>query len=111
MKRYVLLEELGKIFDLTNEKESKSFDSLKNGSKFTFKYSDNLLDLLEVGDMVELDNEWELLKVLRFNKDSEIVCMVRTSSNTEEYRFCDYRSKRITAIWKRNGDIMRRYER
>jgi len=71
--------------------------------------SDNIIDLTEVGDCVELDNEWEILKVLRFNKDSEIVCMVRTSSNTEEYAFHDYRSKHITAIWKRNGNIMRRY--
>ena len=73
--------------------------------------SDNLIDLLEVGDCVELDNEWEILKVLRFNKDNEIVCMVRTSSGTEEYRFYEYRKDYIKAIWKRNGDVMRRYER
>jgi len=100
MKRYVLTKD--KIIRLSNEYDD--YDA------YIDKTSDNILDLLEVGDCVELDNEWEILKVLRFNKDNEMVCMVRTSSSTEEYRFYEYRKVYIKAIWKRNGDIMRRYE-
>ena len=100
MKQYVLLE------------DKRIIDTSKNGfwRKEVIEESDNLIDLLEVGDFIELDNEWEILKILRFNKNNEIVCMVRTSSNTEEYVLHDYRKKYIIAIWKRNGDIMRRYE-
>jgi len=120
MKRYVLLDN-DLIYDRTKLDKDKDWLILRILEKIdkgetdnlarTLKHqSDNLIDLAEVGDMVELDNKWEILKVLRFNKDSEIVCMVRTSSNTEEYALHDYRKKHITALWKRNGDVMRRYE-
>jgi len=73
--------------------------------------SDDILDLVEVNDLLELDNDWEILKVLRINKDNQPVCLVRTSSNIEEYAFKDYRKKHITTIYKRqlNGDY-KRYE-
>lgn len=75
------------------------------------KTSDNILDLVDVGDLVEKDNDWEILKVMRINKDGNMVCIVHTSSSIEEYEIKEYRKKFIVAIYKRqtNGDY-KRYE-
>lgn len=75
------------------------------------KTSDNIFDLVDVGDLVEKDNDWEILKVMRFNMDKNMVCLIHTSSNIEEYEINEYRKKFITAIYKRqtNGDY-KRYE-
>ena len=88
MKRYVLLENK-EIVDRSKAQEFSVYD--REPIKLQ---SDNLLDLLEVGDCYELrggqiysvDNDFELFQV---------------SFHTEAP---------TTAIWKRNGDVMRRYE-
>lgn len=103
MKRYVLLEN-GAIVD-RNKHIYQLADEI-----LMVKQSDNLLDLVEAGDLIEMDNEWEMLKVLGFDNKGNIVCDVRTSSSIETYVFKEYRKKFVLAIWKRNGDIMRRYE-
>ena len=72
--------------------------------------SDNILDLVDVGDLLEKDNDWEILKVMKIRR-GDAVCIIRTSSNIEEYEVKDYRKSSILAIYKRqtNGDY-KRYE-
>ena len=84
MKRYVLTKDKT-IYDTT---KMPTIDFSKNAN--VDKSSDNLLDLAEVGDMLEhkdfpneyfsITNEWKVTKL-----------------------------EGVTAIWKRNGDVMRRY--
>ena len=119
LKRYVQIRK--EIFEVEevifNTDNYVQFKAVNENHKRTiykgdgYKNSDNILDLVEVGDLVEIDNDWEILKVLIFSKKHNIVCMVHTSSNTEEYEFYDYRKKHITAIYKRqtNGDY-KKYE-
>lgn len=127
MNRYVRLDD-GTLLDMNNTTilisefqingDSVSQKAYGSGSNYymmsdkefasiTHK-SDNLLDLVRVGDCVEMDNEWEILKVLRFSRYNNMVCMVRTSSNTEEYEFQKYRREYVKAIWFRSGDTMKR---
>ena len=82
MKRYVMTKD--KIIRLATPQD--------NLNAAIDKTSDNLIDLLEVGDCVEMvDKEIysivDKADLLAFAKDTKVV-----------------------AIWKRNGDIMRRYE-
>ena len=119
LKRYVQIRK--EVFEVEevifNTDNYVQFKAVNENHKRTiykgdgYKTSDSILDLVEVGDLVELDNEWEILKILRFSKNNNIVCMVYTSSSTEEYEFYDYRNKRITAIYKLqpNGDY-KKYE-
>lgn len=88
-----------------NDREENNMSELKR------KTSDDILDLVEVNDLLELDNGWEILRVLKINKENQPVCLIRTSSNIEEYTFKGYRKKHIKAIYKRqpNGDY-KRYE-
>jgi hypothetical protein len=88
MKRYVLTKD--KIIRLSNEYDD--YDA------YIDKTSDNLIDLLEVGDCYE-------------TKDAEIYSIDNTYELTEQKTFYSYNVDLIKAIWKRNGDIMRRYER
>jgi hypothetical protein len=81
--------------------EDKSIvDTTESGfyPKEVVKSSDNLLDLLEVGDMVELDYGVPLY-IYNINKK-----FIEVLPN--ERVFFD----EPIAIWKRNGDVMRRYE-
>src|SRR5690554_6273957 len=111
LKRYVLLDD-NTILDVSTEiyyikGENELFRDRPNACMVTVKIgyikktSDDILDLVEVNDLLELDNDWEILKVLIFNKDNQPVCLVRTSSNIEQYTFEDYRKKYIKAIYKR----------
>ena len=69
------------------------------------KTSDNLLDLLEVGDCVELCNKnGETFIYHMADKEAYNNAMVDINDLTEED------NAYVKAIWKRNGDIMRRYE-
>ena len=96
MKRYVLTKD--KIIRLSNEYDD--YDA------YIDKTSDDLLDLLEVGDCVEvLDDDV-----------TEMFCISTQDILENTFRdYYEYMTKEekecITAIWKRNGDIMRRYER
>lgn len=121
LKRYVLLRN-NTILDVSTETyyikgENELYRYRPNACMVTVKIgyvkktSDNILDLVEVDDLLELDNNWEILKVKRIDKDNQPVGIIRTSSNTEEYSFKDYRKKEIKAIYKRqlNGDY-KRYE-
>ncbi len=104
MKRYVLLEG-NKLIDTTETK------GCKIGSDYAFyerdvmlwdqwrcrgrieKMSDNLIDLIEVGDMVETDSDMILVKGM-----TQFKHIFR-----ENYDL-------IKAIWKRQGDTFKRYE-
>ena len=86
MKRYVMSKD--KIIRLSNEYDD--YDA------YIDKTSDNLLDLLEVGDCVETVDTIE-----KFTRIKGIYCFTSGSHLIGV--------SRIIAIWKRNGDIMRRY--
>jgi hypothetical protein len=101
MKRYILLE--GKIIIDTKdrplfhiEENTLWHNSMLQGA--ILNQSDNLLDLLEVGDMVEFVDE-QGLDYINLTEDYP-------ASKVNELML-DFE---ITAIWKRNGDTMRRYE-
>ena len=95
MKRYVMLEDK-KIVDTKGDNNWKIYeDTLWHNSMLQgtiIKQSDNLIDLLEIGDCVE-DSEGDIFSA---NNLFEKEMMKRWDNNK--------------AIWKRNGDIMRRYE-
>lgn len=88
MKRYVMLEDK----EIVDTKDMISYIATDIS-----KQSDNLLDLLEVGDIVERFTGW-----LAYLSDDFDVSYYK--EKMKEY------PERFTAIWKRNGDIMRRYE-
>jgi hypothetical protein len=110
---YVFEKQNGNIMDFYrgNHESDKSSIIHADDFKYFHKTSDNILDLVEVGDLVEMDNEWEILQVLRLSKTDNPICIVRTSSNTEEYELNNYRKGFIVAIYKRqlNGDY-KKYE-
>lgn len=99
VKRFVLLEDK----TVVGTKDSRLFHIAENilcnnnrpqGS--ILKQSDNLIDLAEIGDMVEIVDEQGLDYI----------------HLTEKWTVSEIREDFvIIAIWKRNGDIMRRYER
>ena len=94
MKRYVMLEDK----EIVDTKDMESYIATDIS-----KESDNLLDLLEVGDCMELEDDNRNIIFHLFNQ------------NTFDYaisdEFCDEDDEaHIVAIWKRNGDVMRRYE-
>ena len=101
MKRYVLLEH-GNIVDTKDrplfhiEKNTLWHNSMLQGA--ILNQSDNIIDLAEVGDCVETVDTIE--KVTRIKG---IYCFTSGSHLIGV--------SRITALWKRNGDVMRRYER
>ena len=88
MKRYVMTKD--KTIRLSTPQDELNAD--------IDKISDNLIDLLEVGDMVEIINE---------DKNTEIYHLTKTTLDNFDYLF---EGTTIVALWKRNGDIMRRYE-
>lgn len=88
MKRYVLTKD--KEIRLSNE-----YDDLNANVD---KSSDNLIDLLEVGDMVEIVDE----QGLDYIHLTESFPASKVNELTLDFE--------IIAIWKRNGDVMRRYE-
>lgn len=116
LKRYVLTTD-GYIYKKKQVKQHKDTNTTHIVSFGIVSYhlinikktSDNILDLVEVGDLVEKDNDWEILKVMRISKNGNAVCSVRTSSNNEEYEINEYRKSMITSIYKRqsNGDYKR----
>ena len=96
MKRYVLLED--KTIIKVNKDDYEIFvNTISFGDTQLGQIklqSDNLLDLAEVGDYYE-----DLAEVLHYI-DMQVLG-----------QFHDYIALGIIALWKRNGDIMRRYER
>ena len=84
MKRYVLLEN-HEIVDTSKYKGGIRSYLIK-------KETDNLLDLAEVGDCVEFKDD--------------IVYLSEGILNG--YKWLDIEKVGITALWIRNGDIMRR---
>jgi len=115
MKRYVLLDN-DLIYDRTKLDKDKDWliirileridkgetDNLARQIKLQ---SDNLIDLLEVGDCVELCNKNDEVFIYHI-ADKEVYnnAMVDINDLAEEGN--DY----VKAIWKRNGNVMRRYE-
>jgi len=97
MKRYVMLE--GKnVVDTKDrlfriEENTLWRNSMLQGA--ILKQSDNLLDLLEVSDCVEC-NYGLYNETYSINNDTQLNDF--KGDNT------------VVAIWKRNGDVMRRYE-
>lgn len=85
MKRYILTKD--KIIYDTTKMPTVNFDL----DTSVDKESDNLLDLIEDKDLIECGNEGNVIQY-------DIIY-----DETTTY-------KNIVAIWKRNGDIMRRYE-
>ena len=87
MKRYVMLEDKTII-----DRQDTIYQNVNE--ILMVKQSDNLIDLAEVGDCVEcsygLYNE-----TYSINNDTQLNAF--KGDNT------------VVAIWKRNGDIMRRY--
>ena len=101
MKRYVLLEDKS-IYDTkeTNMVQAgirimpdKSKKEYINGKK-VLKYADNILDLVEVGDMVEIEDVG--------------ICFINRSDKKDFYR--NMVSVKVEALWKRQGDTFKRYE-
>ena len=99
MKRYVLLEDKT-IIDTKDRplfhiaEKTLWHNSMVQGT--ILNQSDNLIDLAEVGDMVEIVDEQGLDYI----------------HLTEKWTVSEIREDfEIIAIWKRNGDVMRRYER
>ena len=99
MKRYVLLEH-GNIVDTKDrplfhiEENTLWHNSMLQGA--ILNQSDNLIDLAEVGDCVEHDVNGET--VIVYMRDKGMIEFEKDING-------------CTAIWKRNGDVMRRYER
>ena len=85
MKRYVLLENK-EIVDRTKAQEFSVYD--REPIKLQ---SDNLIDLVEDKDLIECGNEGN---VIQYDAIFDEITAY----------------KNIVAIWKRNGDVMRRYE-
>ena len=103
MKRYVLLEDKrifngAEIVDAGNYNGKRVIHSDDKGYFLGYmeKESDNLIDLLEVGDMVEYIN----------NENGLVKYEIAMDNNVLLY-FKKYTV--VIAIWKRNGDVMRRY--
>ena len=116
LKRYVLLEN-NEIFDLyiqsilgEGKREGSGYMGyqLKIGSQFVttqfgniLKTSDNILELVEKGDMVEYLNI--------DSKPITIEVLFMTPYKFEAWNNYCLKSG-VTAIWKRNGNTMTRYE-
>ena len=81
MKRYVL----------TKDKEIRLSNKYDDLNANVDKSSDNLIDLLEDKDLIECGNEGNVIQY------DAIFDEITTYKN-------------VVAIWKRNGDVMRRYE-
>ena len=104
LKRYVQINR-GTVYDLEEPQQLRAYEMIKNGTQSVFgvkKTSDNILDLVEVGDLVE-HNEYEdeLRKVVSNGLERTLYLM------GSEYMFYE----NIVAIYKRqpNGDY-KRYE-
>ena len=120
MKRYVMLEDK-EIIDTSKEAKDHAWGTCHyvtydNGKELCYtpdgrKYqslgiiinqSDNLIDLLEVGDIIETkDGLFEYIFYQNRIYYSHPYGMVRQFAILP---------RSITAIWKRNGDVMRRCE-
>jgi hypothetical protein len=123
MKRYVLLEDKT-IYDTSKYIEDEDWGTcaIEVTGKYLTYYllpnhtliqklgiiklqSDNLLDLLEVGDCVEDEEISQVINIFKTDNGYKIII---TNTKTFETKLgCPT----IKAIWKRNGDVMRRYER
>ena len=109
LKRYVLDTQRCFIYDLTKEADVKKFEMI---SKFSThfvngacKTSDNILDLVEKGDLVELDGK------SKRNDVHMIVSVIDGDMITYDDLFI-YKNKNyddVTAIYKKqpNGDYKR----
>lgn len=84
MKRYVL----------TKDKTIRLATSQDERNANVDKTSDNILDFAEVGDMVEFKDD--------------IVYLSEGILNG--YKWLGIEKVGVIALWKRNGDVMRRYE-
>ena len=106
LKRYVLDTERCFIYDLTKEADVKKFEMI---SKFAthfvngaYKTSDNILELVEVGDLVKLHREHTLYVVKESKKVNIIVEDMYGENQT-------VRKIYIQVLWKLqyNGDYKR----
>jgi hypothetical protein len=102
------------IYDLTNEKDVKKYDTVRNGNPTAYgvkRSSDNLLDLVEVGDLVECLYHKESSDGTKWIETP--IYYVNSISNTYFHLpvfSIEKKHKNIVAIWKRNGDTLKRYE-
>ena len=91
LKRYVLTTD-GYIYKKKQVKQHKDTNTTHIVSFGIVSYhlinikktSDNILDLIEVGDLIEKDNDWEILKVMRISKNGNAVCSVQPSSKPSQ---------------------------
>ena len=100
LKRYVMLNN-NKVYDLTNEDDFNKYQTVKNGSHWDLqvkKRSDNILDLVEVGDLVSR-NEYNKMIITEILDEESLLHDVQRSCYS------------IFAIYKRqpNGDY-KKYE-
>ena len=92
MKRYVMLDDK----EIIGTKDMQHYIATN-----IIKQSDNIIDLLEVGDMSEkIDMAGDTIIEEIRNQDDLVF----------DKDFYNQSPDLFTAIWKRNGDIMRRYE-
>ena len=108
MKRYVMLEDKEIVDTRNNPIYHIAEDTLWHNSMLQgtiIKQSDNLLDLLEVGDCVEFENKKKEAFIYHIpDKEAFNLVIDDISNSTKED------NAYVVAIWKRNGDVMRRYE-
>ena len=98
MKRYVLLEDKTIVDTNKSDKYKIAENTLWHNSMLQgtiLNQSDNLIDLAEVGDCVEC-NYGLYNETYSINNDTQLNAF--KGDNT------------VVAIWKRDGDVMRRYE-
>ena len=100
--RYILLNN-NKIYDLHDTKDVKAYDTVKGSSHDDFKVkksSNNILDLVEVGDLVKGDTRCIFASEVTAIHDDEIEALFHT-----------FYKVNIDTIWKRqpNGDF-KKYE-
>ena len=101
MKRYVMLEDK-EIVDTWVQKyyiNGVEGDVPENLIK---KQADNLFDLLEIGDCIEVVDE-DVTYIVGLTREVLFKAEVGHLHKLNEMSV-------IKAIWKRNGDVMRRYE-
>jgi len=108
LKRYVQINR-GDVYDLQDERQRKAYETIKHGTQSVFgvkKTSDNILDFVEVGDLVE-DTYGITAKVVDFGLSGD------GGEDERIFKCCyvDILYEDVKAIYKRqpNGDY-KKYE-
>lgn len=101
LKKYVMLNN-NVIYDMTNANDIKKYETVYRASALIYQFkktSDNILDLVEVGDLVSGSQCIYASEVTRID-DKEIYTLIH----------CHWKNE-ITTIWKKqpNGDY-KKYE-